>query len=73
LEGQKKGSAITDFERLLGFHAPGSQMLNPKSREDFLTKKAQREWEQQEKQINRDRQQRGLPALPARPFPGAAP
>jgi len=73
LEGRPKGSAITGFERGLGFRAPGSQILNPAAREDFLAKKEQRAWQQQERQINRDRQQRGLPPLPPRRLPRAAP
>jgi hypothetical protein len=68
-EGRKPGSALSYPEQALGVRTPGAYMLNPKGLEKYMTKQRQQDWRASEKQLNRQRADRGLPPLPARRLP----
>ena len=65
-EGTKEGSALTLPEQMLGVRTPGAYMLNPERLDRYLTNKKQKEWRAGEKQLNREREQRGQPTQPFR-------
>jgi hypothetical protein len=63
-EGGKKGSALTIPERLVGVRQPGGYLLNPEGTYRDAGKRAEDEWIRDQKVMNRQRAERGQPALP---------
>jgi hypothetical protein len=66
---QKKGSAISLPERIMGFGPAGAYIQNPQRTEKIETDAAQRAWKRKEALDNADRMARGLPPLPPRILP----